>query len=383
MKKNISVLIGGKSVEHDVSIITGLQIVENLDKDKYNIFVIYIDKDGEWYFSDKLKDLTTYKDWEKNKKKCKRIFPNLNKKDKSNILNKTDCAIIAMHGNYGEDGKIQGMLDIMEIPYSSSGVLGSSTAMDKIVMKKIFSGMGLPVLPYIWFNRDDWAKDQKELINKIHYTLDYPIFIKPANLGSSIGISMAKNEEELIKGIEIANKYDKRILIEKGVENSVEVNCSVIKIDNEIKTSALEEPVKWEKFLSFEDKYLRSNGKIKSGLENMSRIIPARISDEIKTQIEEYSKKVYRAIDCKGVVRIDYILNSERDKVYINEINTIPGSFSFYLWEPLGISFSKLLDIIIEESIKDFEDRKNNIYKFDSALMEKIKRFSGAKGTKF
>ena len=376
MKKNIGVLIGGQSVEHDVSIITGLQIIENLDKDKYNIFVIYVDKDGEWYFSDKLKELETYKDWDKNKKRCKKIFPTLNKKDKSNILNRCDSVIIAMHGNYGEDGKIQGMLDWMDIPYSSSGVIGSSAAMDKIVMKKIFSGMGLPVLPYIWFNREEWSKDKKELINKIHYTLDYPVFIKPANLGSSVGISMANNEEELIKGIEIA---DKRILIEKGIEKAVEVNCSVIKIDNEIKTSALEEPVKWEKFLTFEDKYVRANNKTKSGLQDMSRVIPARISNEIKEQIEEYSKKIYRAIDCKGVVRIDYILNSDRDKVYVNEINTIPGSFSFYLWEPIGISFKKLLDSIIEESIKDFEDKKNNIYKFDSALMKKIKELKGTK----
>ncbi len=383
MKKNIGVLIGGPSVEHDVAIITGLQVVENLDKEKYNIFVIYIDKDGDWYYSEKLKDLSTYKDWGKNKKKCKRTYPSLNKKDKSNILNKCDSVIIAMHGNYGEDGKIQGMLDWMKIPYSSSGVIGSSAAMDKIVMKKIFSGMGLPVLPYIWFNRDEWEKERQELINKIHYTLDYPVFIKPANLGSSIGISMANNEQELIKGIEIANKYDKRILIEKGVENAVEVNCSVARIENEIKTSALEEPVKWEKFLTFEDKYVRSNSKGKSGLQDMSRVIPARISNEITDEIKEYSKKIYRAIDCKGIVRIDYILNSDRDKVYVNEINTIPGSFSFYLWEPVGISFTKLLDYIIEESIKDFEERKNNIYKFDSALMDKIKGLKGTKGTKF
>lgn len=379
MKKNIGVLIGGQSVEHDVSIITGLQVVENLDKNRYNIFVIYIDKDGEWYFDERLNDISVYKDWDKNKKKFKQIFPSLNKKDKSNILNKIDSIIIAMHGNYGEDGKIQGMLEWLNIPYSSSGVVGSSTAMDKIVMKKIFLGMALPVLPYIWFNRDEWINERKEVINKIHYTLDYPVFIKPANLGSSIGISMATNEEELIKGVEIADKYDKRILVEKGIENAVEVNCSVIKIDNEIKTSALEEPVKWEKFLTFEDKYVKGNNKTKGGLQNMSRVIPAKVSNEIKEQIEEYSKKIYKAIDCKGVVRIDYILNSDREKIYVNEINTIPGSFSFYLWEPVGISFQKLLDYIIEESIKDFKDKKDNIYKFDSALMAKIRGLEGSK----
>jgi len=376
MKKNIGVLFGGMSVEHDVSIITGLQIIENIDKAKYNAIPFYIDKTGEWFSDKKLIDIKIFDQWESNKKKFKKFYPSLNKKDKNNLLINADVIIIAAHGTQCEDGKLQGIFEFLDIPYSSSGVVGSATGMDKIIMKKIFSGMGLPVLPYLWFTRDEWNKEQKEWINKIHYTLDYPIFVKPANLGSSIGISMANNEKELINAVEIAVNYDSRILIEKGIKKAVEINASALYYNKEILISELEEPVHWEEFLSFEDKYIRPNSKSKSGLSNMSRKIPPDINDDIKNEIKEYTKRIYRAMDCKGVVRIDYILDNDREKVYVNEINTIPGSFSFYLWEPVNINFTKLLDMIIDESIKANENKKQNILVYDSQI---LKRMNGAK----
>ncbi len=371
MKKNVGIIFGGQSVEHDVSIITGLQIVENIDKNKYNITPIYIDKNGDWFYGSKLIDIKIYNGWEKNKKKLNQFYPSLNKKDKKNILLKMDVLIIGSHGTYGEDGKLQGYLELINIPYTCSGVVGSATGMDKIIMKKIFTGMDLPVLPYIWFTKDEWKYQQKEWINKIHYTLDYPIFVKPANLGSSIGISMANNEKELINAVEIASHYDKRILVEKGIEDANEVNCSVIYNNNKIMISALEEPIHWEKFLSFEDKYIKNNSKLKLGMQNMSRKIPAEINNDLKNDIENYSEQIYRAMDCKGVVRIDYILDKEKTKVFVNEINTIPGSMSFYLWEPAGIKFNKLLDIIIDESIKENNSKKDNIIRYDSAILIK------------
>jgi D-alanine-D-alanine ligase len=379
MKRNVGVIFGGKSVEHEVSIITGLQIAENANKNKYNIIPVYIDKDGDWYYGDKLKDIKVYSNWNNNKKKFKKFFPSIDGKDRKNILNSMYSLIIAIHGNYGEDGKLQGFLELAGIPYTSSGVVGSATGMDKVVMKKIFCGMDLPVLPYIWFKRDDWEKNSKELINKIHYTLDYPIFVKPANLGSSIGISMANNEEELVTAIEVAGNYDKRILVEKGMENANEVNVSAILADGEIKVSELEEPVKWEKFLSFNDKYIRSNSKTKSGMSGMSRKIPADINEEIRNHVIEYTKSIYKTMDCGGVVRVDFILNSDKTKVYVNEINTIPGSFAFYLWEPLGIKFDKLIDIMIDESIRIFEDKKKDIIRYDSDILKKL---GGTKGSK-
>ncbi len=371
MKKNIGVIFGGQSVEHDVSIITGLQIIENIDKNKYIITPFYIDKNGNWFTGNKLKDVETYNTWEKNKKKSNQFFPSLNKKDKKNFLIKMDALIIGSHGTYGEDGKLQGFLELLDIPYTSSGVVGSATGMDKIVMKKIFSGMDLPVLPYIWFTRDDWKSEQNKWINKIHYTLDYPIFVKPANLGSSIGISMANNEKELINAVEIAINYDKRILVEKGIEDAIEINSSVIINNGKIIVSELEEPIHWEKFLSFEDKYLRNKTKTKSGMQSMSRKIPAEINNELKVKIQDYSIRIYRAMDCKGIVRIDYILDNEKTKVFVNEINTIPGSMSFYLWEPVGIKFKKLLDIIINEAIKEHKSKKNNIVRYDSDILKK------------
>lgn len=381
--KNVGILFGGISVEHEVSIITGLQIYENIDKSKYNPIIIYVDKEGRWYNGDKLKDVSFYTEFDKNRKKVKEFFPSLDKKDKKNILNKVDCVLLACHGNYGEDGKLQGMLEIMNIPYTSCGIISSSAGMDKIVMKKIISGMGLPTLTSLWFSRNEWFKEKQEWINKIKYTLDYPIIVKPANLGSSIGISMANNEQELIDAIELAIKYDKRILVEKGIENPVEVNSSAMRKDGEILVSELEEPIRWEKFLSFSDKYLHGSGKSsktqesqtagsKAGMSNMGRKLPAEISDELRAKILEYSKKIYRAIDCKGVIRIDYILDSEKTNVYVNEVNTIPGSWAFYLWEAVGIKFSQLIDIQIEEAIKDNLDKRNNIYKYESNILQKV-----------
>jgi len=380
MKKSIGVIFGGQSVEHEVSIISGLQVVENLDSNKFNITSLYIDKDGFWYHGDILKKVEIFKEWDKNKKRAKQFFPTFDKKDKKNIINSLDAVVIAMHGNYGEDGKIQGLFEFLDIPYSSSGVVGSATGMDKIVMKKIFDGMGLPVLPYIWFNRDDFKNDKKEWINKIHYTLDYPVFVKPANLGSSIGISIAKNENELINSVEIASNYDKRIIVEKGIPNAFEVNCSAILKNGEILVSETEEPIKWEEFLSFKDKYIRGSGITKNeGMRSMSRKIPAEISDDLKKQIERYTKDIYKTMDCKGVVRVDYLLDNDKTKVFVNEINTIPGSFSFYLWEPLGIKFANLIELMIDEAILINKDKKSNITRYDSEILKKI---GGLKGSK-
>ena len=370
--KKIGIIYGGKSVEHEVSIITGLQAYENLDKSKYTVELIYIDKDGDWFFGEKkLKDLKIYKNW--TKKSAKQFQPSLNKKDKKNILNSLDAAVIACHGNYGEDGKLQSFLEFLDIPYTSSGVVGSSSGMDKIVMKSIFSGINLPVLPYIWFTRHEWIEKSEEVIKKVRYTLDYPVFVKPANLGSSIGISMVNDEKDLINAIDVASKYDYRIIVEKGVANSVEINCSAIMKDNEVLTSVLEEPVRWEKFLSFDDKYINANSKTK-GMGSMGRKIPAEVTKEQKEHIENYTKQIYKTMDCCGVVRVDYLMDESREHVYVNEINTIPGSFSFYLWEHNDLPFGKLLDVLIEEALNQAQLRKDKVLKYDSKILDNLTR---------
>lgn len=370
--KKIGIIYGGKSVEHEVSIITGLQVYENLDKSKYTPELIYIDKDGDWFFGEKkLKDLKIYKNW--TKKCAKQFQPSLNKKDKKNILNSLDAVVIACHGNYGEDGKLQSFLEFLDIPYTSSGVVGSASGMDKIVMKSIFSGIDLPVLPYIWFTRHDWIENSDEVIKKVRYTLDYPVFVKPANLGSSIGISMVNDEKDLINAIDVASKYDYRIIVEKGVANSVEINCSAIMKDNEVLTSVLEEPVRWEKFLSFDDKYINANSKTK-GMGSMGRKIPAEVTKEQKEHIENYTKQIYKTMDCCGVVRVDYLMDESREHVYVNEINTIPGSFSFYLWEHNDLPFTKLIDVLIEEALRQAQLRKDKVLKYDSKILDNLTR---------
>jgi len=370
--RDIAVIFGGMSVEREVSIVTGLQIVENSDKSLYRITPVYIDKYGDWYYGDKLSDIKIYSDWEKNRKKVKKFFPSLDKKDKKNILNKMSCCVIACHGNYGEDGKLQSLLEFLEIPYTSSGVVGSSSGMDKIVMKSVFNGIALPILPYVWFNREEWAFNQKEVINRIHYTLDYPVFVKPANLGSSIGISMANNEEELAKAIDVANKFDYRIIVEKGLVNPVEINCSGMFKNGQVITSVTEEPVRWDKFLSFQDKYLSSNNKGGKGLSSMGRKIPADVSKDILEKIETYTAQIYKTMDCNGVIRVDYILDELKEHLYVNEVNTVPGSMSFYLWEKTGFTFKTLITNIIEESIMQFKQRRDKILNYDSQLLTKI-----------
>jgi D-alanine-D-alanine ligase len=213
-----------------------------------------------------------------------------------------------------------------------------------------------------------------EIINKVKWTLEYPVFVKPANLGSSIGISIAKNEDELVRAIEIAIRYDNRIIVEKGLENSIDINESVLLKDGEILVSLLEEPVKWETFLSFDDKYI--NEVSKNGMVGMKRKIPADLSPELTKKIEEYSREIYKTMYCKGVVRIDYLVSYNRNEVFVNEINSIPGSLSFYLWEHSDIKFNTLIDIIIKEAIRINEDKKNQIESFDSNILNK---FGGSK----
>ncbi len=378
--KNIAVIYGGMSVEHEVSIITGQQILDNIDTNLYKASPLYIDKDGDWFYGDKLRDISIYKEWKK--KYGKKFTPDLDRKNKKNILNKFDAIVVACHGNFGEDGRLQGIFDFLDIPYTSSGVVGSASGMDKIVMKSIFQGINLPVLPYIWFTKDEWLSNKTEMIKKVHYTLDYPVFVKPANLGSSIGISMANNENELINAVNIASQYDYRIIIEKGISPSVEINCSAIMKNKEVITSVLEEPVRWDTFLSFEDKYINSNGKTK-GMSSMGRKIPAEVSDEIKKHIAEYTKLIYKTMDCNGVIRVDFLLDQNKEHVFVNEVNTIPGSFSFYLWEYNNLQFKDLITTIIQETINQNSIRKDKILRYDSTILNKLsKNGNKMKGSK-
>lgn len=379
--KKVGIIFGGRSVEHEVSVITAMQIIENIDKTKYEPVAIYIDKEGRWLTGDSLLEFENYK--ADNFIDAKEIIISPNYKDNNlygnperlslfgkKILNQIDIAFPAIHGTNGEDGTIQGLFELIDIPYVGAGVLGSSVGMDKILMKDVYKANGLPIVDYYWFYRTRWEREKDLVIEEIEDKLSYPLFVKPANLGSSIGISKAKDKEGLIKSIEVAINYDRKIIVEQAVEKPREINCAVMGYDEEVITSLCEEPLGWEDILSFEDKYIKSNEKGgKSSGER--RIIPADIRDNMREEIEALAKKAFTTIDTRGVSRIDFLVDQE-EKIYINEINTLPGSISFYLWEGKGYHFEKLISELIHIAIKVHEEKGKNTYSYEANLLNRV-----------
>lgn len=386
--KNIGVLFGGKSVEHEVSVITGMQVIENLDKSKYNVIPVFIDKDGKWYTG---KDLMKFENFKENKLSNltevivtptygeNKLFVHPEKVGLfgKKVVGTLDAVFIALHGTNCEDGTIQGLFELMDIPYVSAGVIGSSVGMDKILMKDVFKTHKLPVVDYTWFFRQDWNDNKKSVLDKVESELKYPMFVKPSNLGSSIGISKANNREELEESIEVAVAYDRKIIVEVGVENPREINCAVMGYDNSVKASLCEEPVGWKDLLTFEDKYVNSNSK---GNKTGGRNIPADISEEKTKEIQDTAIKSFKAIDCRGNARIDFLMDSENN-IYVNEINTQPGSVGYYLWEPMGISFKNLLTNLIDDAYKVHEEKNKNTYSYNVDLFSKV-NFGGGKAGK-
>ena len=254
-------------------------------------------------------------------------------------------------------------------------------------MKQVFESAGIPVVPYTWFFDSDYRVNRDEIFNNIN-KLGYPVIVKPANLGSSVGINVAKNSNELVSAIEEAINYDTKIVVEKVIQNMVEVNCSVLGNYENQQVGVLEEVMGSDEILSYQDKYLGS-GKTKGvkssgskGMASASRIIPARISEKMEEDIKETSKKVFRTLNLGGVCRIDYLIDKKHNKFYVNEPNTIPGSLSFYLWEPVGKSFPKLLDEMINIAIKDYKNRTSKTYSFDTNILSNFNGTKGVKGAK-
>ena len=379
--KKVGVVFGGRSVEHEVSVITGMQVMENIDKKKYEVVPIYISKEGKWLTGDCLLDFSNFKNNKLSEAQEIFVSPNCGNYNiypnpesiglfGKKVLGSLDVVFPALHGTHGEDGSIQGLFELMDIPYTGCGVLASSVGMDKILMKDVYKANGIPIVNYHWFYRSNWKNDKDSVVKEIEEKLQYPVFVKPANLGSSIGINIAKNQEALIEAIEVAVNYDRKVIIEQAVERPREINCAVLGYDKELTTSLCEEPLGWEDVLTFEDKYVKSNAKGgKSSGER--RIIPADISDQLRVKIEELAKQSFLCIDAKGTARIDFLVDKD-ENVFVNEINTIPGSFGFYLWEGKGYSFERLVDELINIAIATHEDKKSNMYNFDANLFNRI-----------
>ena len=394
MKKQIGVIFGSRSCEREVAIISAIQLMRFADREKYDIIPVYIDEHGSWYTGDALKEIGTFKPFRPDMKGIRKVFPDLSSgsgallyvnkgngllaRERIEIAVRIDAYIIVMHGMNGEDGTLQGLMELMNIPYTSTGVTGSAVGMDKVIMKQFFRGANLPVLPGECYTRREYNADTKKVIADITEKIGFPVFVKPANLGSSIGVSRADNETELKDALELAFEYDRRVLVEKGLDKPIELNCSVLGYDDEMRASPIEMPLNQDEFLDFRDKYLGGGGS--KGMAGLSRVLPAPIEESLKNEIQEMSKKIFRMMDCKGVVRIDYMFDRISEKLYITEINTIPGSLAFYLWEKDGISYRELIDRMIECAEKAHTDKNRTNYAYTSDILKSAS--IGSKGTK-
>ena len=395
MKIKIGVFFGGCSVEHDVSIITAVQAMEHISKDKYEVVPVYIDKDRVFYTGNILKDIETYKDFNSYKKYLKKVT--LVKKDEEyalvtydSLFKRTiatiDVAFPIVHGKGVEDGSIAGYFDSIGIPYVGPKVLGAALGQDKVVQKQVLKAEGVNIVDYIWFYDDEYLDDENEILKKIK-KLGYPVIVKPAKLGSSIGISYVSDEKSITDAIEDAITYDEKIIVEKVVENLLEVDCAVLGNHSYMETSLIGEMLTSNKFLTFEDKYLSEGGKkgpskklgSKNATETAGFKIPAKLDKVVEEKIYEQSKKAFRSLELSGVTRFDFLVNKKTKEVYVNEPNTIPGCLAFFFFTPKDISYEKLLDEMITSTIKSYKDGLKKVSSFDSNVLS---TYGGAKGSK-
>ena len=362
MKTNVGVFFGGRSTEHEISVISASQAMSAINKDKYDVTPIYISKQGKWYTGEALLDIANYKDIPSLLKKVEEVYMapqygdyNLYRVKKpmfgSAVLTTLDVVIPVLHGTNCEDGIFEGVLETIGIPYAGCNTLSSANGMDKITMKMILQACDIPVVDYVWFTDKQWFSQRDALIEKIESKLGYPVIVKPANLGSSVGIGRAVNREQLIEKIDGAEIYSTRIIVEHMVEELQEINCSVLGDCDEYRTSVCEEPIKSGEILSYEDKYM-GGSKGAKGMQASQKRIPAELPDEVTKRIQFLAGETFRVLSCHGVSRVDVIIDRSNSNIYVNEINTIPGSLSFYLWEATGIPFDKLMDTLVDLALK-------------------------------
>ena len=389
----VGVIFGGDSVEHEVSIISALQAMENIDEEKYEVIPIYISKDRHFYTGIALKDMETFKYFDSMKKYVKEIT--MCRKGDEVVLQKVkgffgrnvntiDVAFPIVHGKGVEDGSLAGYLETLGLPVVGPSVLGASLGQDKVVLKEVLRANNINTPNYVWFYDYEYSMNKDEIIENIE-KLNYPVIVKPANLGSTIGIGVAHNKEELTKAIEEAIEYEKKIIVEQMIPNLQELNCAVCGNYEYNETSFIAEMKMKHELLTFEDKYLGGSkgkgmkSKMHSSMSTSEFEIPAKISEEMTNKIYEISKKVFRVLNLKGVCRIDYLVNKETNEIYVNEPNTIPGSLAFYLYKPKGKDYKTLTDELIKSAIKDY---KNEMRKTSSFTSNILSEYNGSKGLK-
>ncbi len=378
MKTNVGVFFGGRSVEHEISVISALQAIHALNKDKYTVTPIYISKQGKWYTGNELLEVDRYRNMDSLLKSCTEVYlmpeygnNQLYRKKKglfgSDVVAALDVALPVLHGTNGEDGSFQGVLELAGIPYAGCNPLASANGMDKITMKMILKESSIPVIDYIWFSDKDWFSRKTELIREIENKLGYPVIVKPANLGSSVGISHGNDQNGLIAAVELAERFSTRIVVEKMISDLKEINCSVLGNYEKNTASVCEEPIRSGEILSYSDKYM-SGGKSSKGMQSTKRRIPAELPEAVSEEIRRLASKTFEVLSCNGVSRVDFILDNKNNTIFVNEINTIPGSLSFYLWEASGLPFDRLLDELISLAFKRDRESKMKVVSYDQNI---------------
>ncbi len=400
MKIKVGVIFGGESVEHEVSIISAVQAMNKMDQEKYEIVPIYITKDREWYTGAMLRDVESYQDLELIKKYATNVvlyykngnFVLQSKGFLKKIVADIDIAFPITHGTNVEDGVLQGYLQTIGIPYVGPNVYAAAVGQDKVYMRDIFKANKLSIPEYTWFYDSDYNQAKEEILKRIA-ALKYPVIVKPATTGSSVGIGIAESEETIEELIEEAITYDNKIIVEQVIPNLMEVNISVLGNFEHQETSVIEEVLSAHKFLTYEDKYIGSSkvkGKLalktaprkgSKGMASANRKIPADLSEKMEKEVKELAVKAFKALGSSGDARIDMLIDTKAKKVYLNEINSIPGSLAFYLWEPIGKDYSDLLDDMINIGVKDFKHRQNKTHSFKTNILEGFAN-NGLKGMK-
>lgn len=382
MKLKVGFIYGGISTEHEISIISALQAINNMNLDKYDVVPIYLSKNGVFYTGKYLLNIDNYKDLSLISKKCKEVsiikknndFALLSVNFPHKVLTNIDIFFPVVHGYNVEDGSIAGFLETIGAPYAESDLYASLIGQDKVIQKMVFKENGINIVPYTYFYENEYLDNEEEIISKIN-ELSFPVIVKPARLGSSVGINIAADEVSLKEAINEALKYDEKIIVEKVIENLKELNCSVLGDKDLYKPSLIEEVSAKENILSYEDKYI-SGGKSK-GMASASRKVPADISKRLTKEIENMSVKACKALNTSGIVRIDYLYDTKNEKIYLNEINIIPGSLSFYLWK--DTKYKDLLASIIELGIKKYKNKSRKQTSFETNVLQ---NFNGTKGIK-
>jgi D-alanine-D-alanine ligase len=392
-KQTVAVVFGGRSVEHDVSIVTAHQIMRAFDRERYTVVPVYIDRSGRWQIerSGAFFKLETFRD--EASLRATRTVPVVLSPDTRHhglIVNplagrwqasevlRLDALFPALHGTHGEDGTIQGLCELADIPYVGMGTMASALTNDKHLTKQVLRQAGIPVLPEVVVRRHEWVSAPEQVLQMIRDSIDFPLFVKPATLGSSIGVARVDDPALLQAMVGVAMGFDQKAIVEPAVQGVVELNCAVIGDAERVETSVIEQPVSWEGFLSYEDKYLHGN----KGMKSADRIVPAPIEAELAAQITDLTRRAFIAVDGRGIARIDYLYDPAKASVYLNEINAMPGSLALYLWDAAGWTPERVVDRLLDIAGQADREKRRNIYDFQSGLvgLAASRGTGGAKG---